>query len=461
MSFAHALSLALALPLAGVAVAQDKKETAGIQPGGLKNLRHADANVRLRTAALIAKQGPQAKYAIAELRLALDDADPLVRVVVAEAIWKVERPTPSAIMPTLQRGLKDRNAAVRAAACRVIGLLGAKGKSAVPTLIDTLKDKDLLVAMNAVVALGNIGPPARAAAPALLQLAAYTEFSVLEPFVSTALSDMGDAVVPELRAALKEASFERRRVAAAALGGMGTKAEGAVQGLATALRDKEWTVRSLAAQALGNIGKGAKASLPRLYEAADDKETLVRIQAALAVWRIGGETKYVAMLSNALTDASIPVRQAACRALGAMGADAKDAAGALTRTLADNEAILRQWAAEALGNIGPAAKDSAAALRTALKDTDKPVRLSAAFALWQVTGAAKEAREALQAFLSDDGVLQTRAVDRLGDIGPAARAALPELVTMYREEDDEALHRTLAVAIKKIDPTLAGKLGIR
>lgn len=461
MSPAYLLSLALALPFVGIAAAQDEKKPGGIQPDGLKNLRHADADVRFRTAALIARQGPQAKYAIVELRLALDDTDPLVRIMVAEAIWKVERPAPSAILPTLQRGLKDKNAEVRAAACRVIGLLGAKGKAAVTTLIDTLKDKELLVVMNAIVALGEIGPAAREAAPALLRLTGSADFIVLEPFVATALGDLGDAVLPELLAALKEPSVDRRRVAAAALGGMGPKAEGAVKGLTAALRDSEWTVRSLAAQALGNIGKGAKASLPRLHEATQDKEPLVRIQAALAVWRIGGETKHVALLSRWLSDESIPVRQAACRALGAMGPDAKEAAGALNRRLADNEAILRQWAAEALGNIGPAAKDSAASLRTLLKDTEKPVRLSAAFALWQVTGEAKEAREALQAFLTDDAVLQTRAVEALGNIGPAARDALPDLVTMYREEDDEGLHRVLAAAIKKIDPTIAGKLGIR
>src|SRR5439155_813999 len=144
---------------------------------------------------------------------ALADSDPQVRLMVAEAIWKVEKPTPGVIMPTLLRGLKDKDAEVRIAACRVIGLLGAKGKNAVPPLIDALKDKDQLVTMNAVVALGDIGPVARDAAPALLQLAGYADFIILEPFVGAALGDMGEAVLPELVAALKETSLERRRVA--------------------------------------------------------------------------------------------------------------------------------------------------------------------------------------------------------------------------------------------------------
>ena len=43
----------------------------------------------------------------------------------------------------------------------------------------------------------------------------------------------------------------------------------------------------------------------------------------------------------------------------------------------------------------------------------------------------------------------------------SSRDALPDLVTMYREEDGESLRRVLAEAIKKIDPAIAGKLGIR
>src|ERR1043166_747762 len=48
------LSMAVAAQSVPV-VAQDKKD--GVQPDGLKNLRHPDATVRYRTAALLAKQG--------------------------------------------------------------------------------------------------------------------------------------------------------------------------------------------------------------------------------------------------------------------------------------------------------------------------------------------------------------------------------------------------------------------
>src|SRR5437588_12072967 len=98
----------LCVILAGTALAQDtKKQDSPVQPDGLKNLRHPDANVRYRTAALLAEQGPRARFAVGDLREALSDADPLVRVKVAEALWKVERPSPGVILPGLQRALKD------------------------------------------------------------------------------------------------------------------------------------------------------------------------------------------------------------------------------------------------------------------------------------------------------------------------------------------------------------------
>src|SRR5205814_4888570 len=103
----------------------------------------------------------------------------------------------------------------------------------------------------------------------------------------------------------------------------------------------------------------------------------------------------------------------------------------------DKEPVVRQAAIEALGNVGPAAIPSAAALRALLKDPDKAARLRAAFALWQITGEAKETLATLRPLLAESGTLQIETVQKLGEIGPAAVDLLPDLVMMYREEDDE------------------------
>jgi len=455
------LVLSAAVPVAAQDKKQEKKKEPGFQADGLKNLRHPDANIRYQTAALIAKQGPRAKFAVEELREALQDTDPLVRVKVAEALWKVERPSPSVILPTLQRALKDKNPEVREAACEAIGMLGGKGKAAVPALTLALKDEKLPVVMAAVSALGDIGPSATEAAPALLQLAGYADFIILEPIVGAALGEMGEGAVPELAAALKEKSANRRRAAAYALGSMGPKAEGATKPLTGALGDEEWTIRSLAARALGNIGISAKLALPRLREATVDKNAQVRVRAAFAVWQIAADTKYVPLLSRSLEDEDVAARELACRALATMATDAKPASGALCKALGDKAPSVQQAAAQAIGSIGRSAKDCVVSLRPLLQDKDRTLRLHAAFALWQVTGEAKESLKALRPLLAEEDAVQVLAVEKIGAIGPAARDLLPDLVRAYREEDGEAIRRALGDAIKKIDPELAGKLGLR
>jgi HEAT repeat protein len=462
MARASVASAVLCLILTGMTTAQDdKKKDGGVQPDGLKNLRHPDASIRYRTAALLAEQGPRAKFAIEELREALKDADPLVRVKVAEAIWMVEKPSPTVILPGLQRALKDKDREVRAAACGVIGLMGARARAAVPLLIEAIKDKELTVVIGAVNALGDIGPPAAESAGALLQLAGYGDFVVVEPFAGAALGAMGTAVVPELTAALGDKSLERRRVAAYALGSIGPDARPAVKALTERLRDVEPSMRFLAARALGSVGKEAKSALPRLRDATSDKDTPTRIRAALAVWEISGETAFVVVLSDALADKTPSVRHSAASALAAMGADAKQAVGPLVKVLGDMEPTVRQCAIVAIGSIGKAAVQSTEALRPLLKDTDKLIRVYAAFALWQVSGDAKEPLATLRPMLAEASTVQSAAIAKIGAMGQAASALLPDLVTMYRGEDSPALRGTLAQAIKGVDPAVASKLGIR
>ena len=101
------------------------------------------------------------EFAIGELRAALGDTDPLVRVKVAEALWIGRAAQPRRwCCRYCSEPLKDKNPQVRAAACGVIGQMGTKAKHAIPTLIDIVKDKDVSVVIAAISALGDIGPSA-------------------------------------------------------------------------------------------------------------------------------------------------------------------------------------------------------------------------------------------------------------------------------------------------------------
>ncbi len=224
------LALLLLLPwilgVSPVGAQGDPKDKKGGPPlpDGLKALKHADANVRYKAVHTLAEVGSLAKFAVPDLREMLADSNPLVRVKVAEALWKIEKTPTTVLLPVLLQALKDKDPSARAAAPTVIVLFGSKAKSALPALTLALHDKVFGVKVAAVVALGDLGPLARDSAPALLDLANDKEFFLLEPFVGAALTNLGESIVPTLVKALNDPSFDRRRVAAYSLGSMGPSA---------------------------------------------------------------------------------------------------------------------------------------------------------------------------------------------------------------------------------------------
>ena len=72
---------------------------------GLKALTHADYKVRYRAAHTLAELGPAAKFAAPALREALADKHALVRMKVAEALWKIEQTPTVTLLPVLLKAL--------------------------------------------------------------------------------------------------------------------------------------------------------------------------------------------------------------------------------------------------------------------------------------------------------------------------------------------------------------------
>ena len=197
---------------------------------------------------------------------------------------------------------------------------------------------------------------------------------------AAALGRIGDAAaVPGLLAALRDAEWSVREVAAAALKQIGTPA---VPGLLAALGDANADVRRAAAWALGQIGNAA--AVPGLLAALGDASWYVREAAAWALGRIGAPA--VPGLLHALRDADWRVRWAAARALGQIG-DATAVPGLLHALDDDAECLVRQVAAAALGQIGDAA--AVPELLHALRDADWWVRWAAAAALRNFADARK------------------------------------------------------------------------
>jgi HEAT repeat protein len=454
-----AVLLLAVIPMSRAQEEKEPKKKDGLpMVDGLKALKHADPKVRYQAAQTLGQLGPVAKFAVPDLREALADKHPLVRVKAAEALWRIEKTSTTILMPVLLAAMKDKEARVRAAAPPVIALFGAKATAGLPALTEALKDKEFEVKLAAIAALGDLGSLAKGQAGALLDLAYEKDFFLVEPFVGAALANMGDGAIPALTKALGEELTDRRRVAAYALGSMGPKAAPAAEALGKALQTGDVGVRIMAARALGKIGPAAKATVPQLEKALESKDADVRIESALATWQITGKPKHVDVLIKSLGDDSAGVRENACYALGVMKAAAKDAVEPVAKLLDDKELRLRAIAT--LGEIGPPAKSKLPALKKLLDDKDADVQLRSAFAVWQISGDATESMKVFQELLGTEKHY-TLTINALGEMGPAAVSILPTLVNLYREEEAPSDRLALAKAIKKIDPEAAKKLGIK
>ncbi len=140
---------------------------------------------------------------------------------------------------------------------------------------------------------------------------------------------------------------------------------------------------------------------------------------------------------------------------------------ALASALESPEAATRWRAAHTLGECGPAAREASPALIAALDDADFWVSEAAAVALRKITGATEAPRErrnrgprgappvppAAQGLINKmrDPASRWMAIVALGEMGAAARAAVPHLVEAL-EDGDPAVRWDAAKTLGKIGP---------
>ena len=163
----------------------------------------------------------------------------------------------------------------------------------------------------------------------------------------------------------------------------------------------------------------------------------------------------VTKLVKQLRDKDEFVRLKAAKALGKLGADAKDALPALNEALKDDDADVRSVAKQALASINdaldkPKSKDAVAVLERnlkAAKDTDKDVRIKAAGCLAKL--------------LKDpDEIIRLRAAQGLSEIGVEAKGTLEELTTASKDTD-AAVRKMAKKAVENINAALEAEQGDR
>jgi HEAT repeat protein len=171
------------------------------------------------------------------------------------------------------------------------------------------------------------------------------------------------------------------------------------------------------------------------------------------------------------------LRIRAVEALFRLGSAAEAAIPALVQVLRDEEPA-RIKAAEVLGHLGPAAKAAVPALRELLKAVDPEARIQAALALWRIERRTEDTIPVLVDALHNPTAsrlgstssspsrfgtstrpivipLCQQAADALGQMGPAARAAVPALTEALKDAHVAAYRPAFALALAKIDPAAA------
>lgn len=387
--------------------------------------------------------GPDAKPAIPALILDLNDANSKTRELAVSALYAIG-PAAKPAIPSLIDALKEPE--LRTIAARALGAIGPDSKQAVGQLSGIVEQTDIstdhgyLLVWAAVDALGDIGPGAMAATRALVRVLTTTE-SMPEiqeaaaralgkirddrKLAVPALSDIADVhVVPfgQNRDGVRSKDRDRARIAAALALWKINREPRVISRLIDAANDSRFAHREEAIAALGEIGPDAAAALPMLVSLAQS-------------WRLEIDYGYGVAI--------IP-------AIGKIGPAAKDALPMLIQQLADDKwEVLSIQAALALGDVGESAFSAIPALGKMLQSSNKNERLAAAVAIRRIGGDTIITVPVLTDLLSvrrdlfvwgefwgirRASQLRREAATALGELGPAAKTAVPALKALLTDE---------------------------
>ena len=207
------------------------------------------------------------------------------------------------------------------------------------------------------------------------------------------------------------------------------------------LKHRSPSVRQSAAWGLGSIRRqsaAANQAIPALIEATGDSNRDVRLYAMVAFRE--------------------------------MGADASNAVPAITKVLADTGVgsqtnsffYVRAAAAVALGKIGPPAASALPALKAALRESNSYLRGQAAVATWRVSANADTALAVLLQEMPAAGEGEKWDwIVALGEMGPRAKAAVPQLTVELRQDKMNWVLISVTNAFKSIDPEAAARAGVK
>jgi HEAT repeat protein len=207
-------------------------------------------------------------------------------------------------------------------------------------------------------------------------------------------------------------------------------------------------------------------AVPSLLSLLKDSDPSIRLRAVTALGDVGEESRRVlpalraALREAAQYDGDEGVRAEAVQALLRAGPQPATEVAAFVDALHSAVDVVRFHAASALGNLGPAAQSAVASLiHAGLWDEDPAVRVEAAMALWKIDHKGPLVLHVLIKALDDTNELICWiAAERLGELGPEAREAIPALRQALQRDFKASLIKTgIRLALECIDPQAAAE----
>jgi len=330
--------------------------------------------------------------AVDPLLLAVRDPDARVRRSAADALEHFEG-SASTIVPALTSAVAtESDGPARVEMGWTLKKLKADPQSWAPAFRASLGDPDPRTRHNAAVGLAGYAPAVEVFPPLFDEVGTSFGQSLSErpqSILRKVVEQSNDRrLIPMLVDGLKVGNNpEQRALAASALGLLKPVPREAIAPLAATLRDPEPEVRANVVYTLARFGQqpnGGPVVTPALLGALKDPDPGVRKAAASSFRSMEAPPRSaIAALVETLRDPTAEVRaEAAFGLMGFHSPPARDAVPALSAAFAqDPDRQVRVNAARALGLMGAVARDAVPALRAGLRDPDERVRDAAAEAL--------------------------------------------------------------------------------
>jgi HEAT repeat protein len=416
----------------------------------LKALKDPLPAVQAMAAAALARIGPRAHQALAQLVQSCASENEEVRTASQTALQQIG-PLTREDVPVIMAGLKDPNAAIRRGC--LLALLAGPGPAAIellPVLLESAKDEDLSVRAGSLELLGRLSKESRAGLPVLLNSLGDPEEQARKAAAEalTKYRPFTKADVPVLIAAAKDGKKAVRRRVIELLIELAPTVEEATPPVIAALQDDDDTVVELAADAVDKSKKLSKAHVPGLAGAIKNTKGKTRLSAIVALGNIGPEARdTIPLLVECLKDSNAGTRQEAVLALGKIGEASWKESPAIARLLQDKELKVRQNAARALEMIGPSAFQAVPDLLKAWREND--LRDDATKALVRI---GKGSVSNITQTITDTRDVKVRIalIDILGQIGPDAKDSTTFLTKLAIEDMNLSVRKAAKEALAKV-----------